>query len=463
MRFLKLFLVAFWVTHVIAAPNISQNELWSVLTLTIDSGGGEAAEVLSLLGTINDQTSQRLADKILRGDNGFSIASVASGLTSKQCLSYIPELRQAVLNPVVSLKPGILAAIARGDSNTAAHVLVDIADKADPSIAGVAFGLLEGMKEKSATMLETEVVHGSSAWCRETAASILRRMRTPSAISSFHAALLDTDQNVRIAGALGLAQWGISAGRNELEIASKGKSDYQLDALTGLAMLGEPKAFHELRSLLTMPDRSLRVRVVWAISRSGSSRLKAFAYQLGLEKNLTYLAMLSEKLLDPNNEQDKAVLITALANSDRLTALIAAKKLLDSMPSAQAENTVIRYLDSPNEEAKHFAISLALSHDQLLPQLAIRLDDRDQTLQLAAIEAISQIHQNRKFEDVERYLTSDKRILGLASAKTLVSLDQGRAKAVFEHLFEESSTAHYLKVYSAAMLLKIKSLESKVD
>ena len=117
--------------------------LWNLLKQAIDAGGPDAADVYQLLGSIDDKTARQLLETSFAEKNGFAISSSARGLSVHQCQYYLPRLNAAALDPAVGPQPAILSAIARAGSADAAQVLMNIADKAPPSVAGVAFGPVE--------------------------------------------------------------------------------------------------------------------------------------------------------------------------------------------------------------------------------------------------------------------------------------------------------------------------------
>lgn len=449
-----LLAIALLAVLVIAGSDARQNELWSRLTPVLEGGGPDAEEVLMLLGTIDDETARQLLRTTLEGKSGLTISYAAKGLTLAQCLMYLPDLRNAALDPSVEPKPAILAAIARAGNAKAAEILGAVADAADQPAAGVAFGLLEQMGAVARQPLQREVADGRSAWARETAVSILRRMRTRDALPAFRTALQDGDENVGIAGALGLAQWGIADGEKTLEAAAKRVGDdYQVEALVALATLDRPQALRALRSFVTGPDEILKGRVVWAIARSGDPKLKAFAYQLRLEQKPEFLAMLAEKLLDTRDPRDLSVLEAALTGGDQMCELIAAQRLLGTGLRGTAETVIARELGSDNEPARSLAIKLASEDSGLWPTLASRVNDAEAGVKVAAMIAVMNLRETERFDEVQQNLESDSRAVSLTAARVLVSLDPNAARTVFEK--HAISTLSYVKIYSSAMLLAL--------
>lgn len=129
--------------QVTTGAEATRTGLWNLLKQAIDAGGADAADVYQLLGSIDDKTARQLLETSFAEKNGFAISSSARGLSVHQCQYYLPRLNAAALDPAVGPQPAILSAIARAGSADAAQVLMNIADKAPPSVAGVAFGPVE--------------------------------------------------------------------------------------------------------------------------------------------------------------------------------------------------------------------------------------------------------------------------------------------------------------------------------
>ena len=64
----------------------------NILSVGVDSAGSSAQDVLSLLGTIDDQRARALIEQTLQGTNGLLITYVAKGLTRRECISYLSDL-----------------------------------------------------------------------------------------------------------------------------------------------------------------------------------------------------------------------------------------------------------------------------------------------------------------------------------------------------------------------------------
>jgi HEAT repeat protein len=127
------------------------------------------------------------------------------------------------------------------------------------------------MGDVAAPFLIAAVTGGRTAWSRETAVSTLLRIRAAGAATAFRAALHDADDRVRTTASAALAWRGDPEGKPQLEAAAANpRSDYQTDALVGLAILGQAGAFGRLEALLTSSDEAVRGRTAWAIARSGS-------------------------------------------------------------------------------------------------------------------------------------------------------------------------------------------------
>ena len=442
--------------YTVGAP---RQDAWKVLSLAIDGGGKYALDALAFLGAIDDDPARQLRDRVLEGRNGSTVAAVASGLTPAQCASHLQDLKRAALNPAIPIKTEILKAIARANSREAAQALIAVAHQADQSSRSVAFGLLESMGSVGVSFLQKESLFGQSALSRETAITMLTRLRVREAIPVFASTLLDANDNVRTAAALGLASWGIADGHKQLLVAADQiNGSYRIDALVSLAMLGDNKAFATLANSLRTSDEPTKLQTVWAIARSRNPRLKAFAYEMKLDENPEYRAMLAEKLLNPNDERDATVLRAALADPNQVLALIAAKTLMSVGRDQGAENLVSNALTSSTEEVRRRAAELALDQEALWPKLSTTLSaTSDPMVVLAALSAIAKLRQTEKFDDVARYLTSDVEAITTSAAKTLAMLNPQKAQVLFEDEIRNTATPKYLKICSSAMLLVMRN------
>jgi HEAT repeat protein len=437
-----------------ASSDTQQPVYWAVLNSAMASRGPDADDAFALLGSIDDRKARELLEVTLRGVNGDAIEYAARGLSADQCRQYLSELRRAVLDPAIEPKLGVLAALARAGTVEAAEVLAQVANQGAQPAAGVAFGLLEHMGSPAETVLKKEATSGPTAWTRETAASILDRIGARGTVAVFRADIHDSDEKVRIAGALGLSHQGIPEGKTILESAvSRNVPSYALDALVALANLGQAEALRTIEQTLNGPDESTKGALVWAIARSGSTSLKALAYRLGLEKKPEFLAMLAEKLLQPGDVHDLKVLKEALVDCNQAVGMIAAERLVGARLGELAENAIVCGLSSTDAQARQLAVDLALQDSRLWPALADRLEDPDPVLQLAALTAIKRLGAGGRFEQVEELLTSHSRQVSLAAAKTLAALDPIKAHAVFEQAL--TSQLEYVRIFSAAMLLKL--------
>ena len=436
------------------AVDIPRIDYWHILTSAIDSGGPDADDVFALLGTIDDQKARSLLETTLGGQSGPAIEYAARGLTPSECRFYLQNLKRAAIDSSIQPKSSLLTAIARAGTDQAAQVLAEVAGQASQPAAGIAFGLLEHMGSIAEPVLEREAISGETAWTRETAASALRRMGTRGALPAFKADLRDPDENVRIAGALGLAQMEIPDGRAILESAAKRSgSGYQIDALVGLAILGERKAIRKIVDILNDSGEGTRGEMVWAIARSKSAKLKALTYQMELGRKPEFRAMFAEKLLDPTDPQDMKMPKEMLTDCHQIGGLIAAQKLLGAGFHELSENAITCGLSSPDEQVRHMAMDLAAQDSELWPTLASKVGDSDPAMQVAALTAIRNLGQKEKFNDVEPNLESQTRAVSLAAAKALAALNPTEAQRVFEQAL--TSRVSFVRIYSAAMLLTI--------
>lgn len=436
-----------------AVDDLDSTDYWNILTSAISSPGPNADGVRELLGTIDDQKARDLLKAILSGTDGGAIEYAARGLSPDQCRQYLPQLKKVALDSTIEPKTGLLAAIARAGTLQAAQILGDVADQGSQPAAGVAFGLLKQMGSIAQPVLQREAEAGTP-WERETAAAILRGASTPEAQAAFEADLHNSDKNVRIAGALGLARMGISDGKAVLETAARENNpDYQIDALVALAGLNEPEAIQRVIHLLNYSNETMRARIVWAIARYRMPSLKALAYRLQMENKPAFRSMLAEKMLDPSDPQDLAALKKMLADCRQMDGLIAAETLDKAGLSELSKDAISCGLSSANEQVKQFAAALASQDPKLWPIVASKATDSDQAVQIAALTAIGKLGQKEKFNEVARYLESNDRNVSLAAAKALASLNPIEAQQVFQRAL--TSKIAYVRIYSAAMLLML--------
>ncbi|MGH9581592.1 MAG: HEAT repeat domain-containing protein [Bryobacteraceae bacterium] len=172
------------------------------------------------------------------------------------------------------------------------------------------------------------------------------------------------------------------------------------------------------------------------------------------KKRPIFRDMLADRLLQPSDPRDLSVLKGMLANCTKISAVTAAGKLLDEGFAKVADNAILCALSSPTADVRVQAARLASQNHLLWPALVDKLDDSEPTVQLAALKAIKELGEKRKFEAVEqRYRRTRYSTVSLAAAKTLKSLDQKRAQQVFEKAV--AAKAGYVTIYGAAMLLTI--------
>ncbi len=437
----------------LSSISASQADAWKTLMSAIDAGGSNAEEVFALLGTIDNSKARSFLDVTLSGKNGVAIDSVAKGLTTSQCIRYLPQLKIAALDSSVEPKLEVLKAISRAGTTEAGAILEEMSDTSVQPAAGVAIGLLEHMGSLGGSALQELILHGKTPWTRETAAFSLIRMKLPTSVQAFRLVLHDSDRHIRFAGALGLAQSGIAEGESELIAATKGsETTYKIEALVALAALGHTDVLPDLAALATGSDKTLAAQAVWAIARSGKVQLKVFAYRLGLQNKPNFRAMLAEKLLNPADKQDRSVLEKALGDGDQISTLIAANKLLSFDGDSHARAAIITAISSPNEEVRHFALEIASQNSVIWPDLAKRVNDADPQVSVAAINAASELRQIDKMQDLKQFLASDIPAISLAAAKALLAIDPESAKPVFEYNIEAAKINH-VRIYSSAMFL----------
>jgi HEAT repeat protein len=298
------------------------------------------------------------------------------------------------------------------------------------------------------------VTAGWSARSRETAAWTLLRMRARGALAAFHSALRDSDEGVRVAAAVGLAQFGNPEGRAQLEAAAGSPgNEYRITALVCLAALGVGHAHDDLKALITGPDEAVRARTVWQMVGSGDVRLKEFAYGLGLDRQPTLREMLAEKLLDPADPRDAAVLQDMITNGDEMSQLIAAQRLLGTKLTERAEAAVGRAIESGNQAVRALAVKIASGYPALRPELARHLSSPDPEVKISALSVIADLHEKERFGEAAPYLASVDRAVSAAAARTIAALDPNAAERVFEEGL--TSKTSYVRIHSAAMLLAI--------
>jgi len=405
-----------------------------------------------MLGAIGDPKSRALLERILASRDAGAINDAVAGLSSAQCAAHLFELKAAADDPTVRPKNGILDAVARADTSAGAEVLRDVAERAEQPDSGIAFGFLERAGGSAEPLLAGIAVSGRTAWSRETALSILRRMNDRRSLPAFRSALNDAAVSVRLAGALGLAQFGYQDGIRELEAAAGDKSsEYQIEAVVALAGLGQSAAFDTLKKLLASREEAVRGQSVWAIARSGNTNLKQFAYNMGLDHQPVFRSMLAEKLLDPNDKRDKATLDEMITHSDELSRLIAAQRLLQT--GTTAKSVVAEGLRSDNEAGRRLALKIALTSPSLRSTLAGSLGSADPAVEVAALSAMADLHETGLFRNVAADLESTVPRVSAEAARALVALDPVAARAVLEAGL--GSQKGYVRINSAAMLLAI--------
>lgn len=345
------------------AADTTQPDSWGILRQAIDAGGPGRATALRMLGVIGSAESRSVLEATLKGGHVTEVGLVAAGLTSGQCALYLPDLVMAAQDPRENpARFLILNAIARAGNGDAAKALVEIAGNMGPPTAGIAFGSLSKMGAVAEPLLAKTVTAGRSALSRETAITTLVLMNARGSAAAFRAALQDPDERVRTAGAVALARWGDFAGRPVLEAAAhNAASVYQTEALVMLAKSGQFEALEDLEKLVSSADGEARSRAVWAIARSQSVTLKQLAYRLQLDREPVFRGMLAEKLLDPGDPRDMAVLQAMIAGGDDLDKLIAAGRLLETRSAGLAEQAVARGIGSDSGAARALALEIVAS------------------------------------------------------------------------------------------------------
>lgn len=420
-----------------------------ILTSAVSLRGPDQASAIAMLAGIDDPQSQTLRDMILKSNDSTQIDDLASALSVPQCRLYLPNLIDAAQNP--QIQPAVLNAIARAGTSDAATALAGFADSGEQPIAGVALGLLEKMGSVAGPTLSSLARNSRTPLTRETAIWILSRLHIPGSADVFRSALKDSDENVRVAGAIALGQSGQTDGMGELESAAKNQDSVGIEALVTLAALGRPAALNGLRALLADGNEITRGQAVWAIARSGSLKLKEFAYQLRLDQQPAYRDMLAERLLDPGDPRDASVLRDMIDGDDEMGRLIAAQRLLTSQASDRARKVVVRALASPSEQVRELAIRIASGQTTLRPELAAMVASPNPDVQIAAMSAISDLNQQYRFSEVAPYLASGVRAVSAAAARTLAMLDPDAARPLF--VDGMNSEISHVRIHSAAMLL----------
>ncbi len=248
---------------------------------------------------INDSQSQALRGTILKSNDSVQINDLASALSAPECRLYLPNLVDAAQNPQIQPEIAVLNGIARAGTSDAATALAGLADSGEQPTGGAALGLLEKMGSVAGQSLSSLARNSRMPSTRETAVWTLSRLHISGSAGVFRSALKDSDENVRIAGAIALARSGQRDGMKELESAAKNQDSIGIEALATLAALGRDAALEELKALLADGSETTRGQAVWAIARSGSAKLKEFAHQLHLDRQPAHRNMLAGRLLDP--------------------------------------------------------------------------------------------------------------------------------------------------------------------
>lgn len=422
-----------------------------ILTSAVSLRGPDQASAIAMLAGIDDPQSQTLRDMILKSNDSTQINDLAFALSAPQCRRYLPNLIDAEKNPKIQPKIPVLNAIARAGTSDAATALAGLADSGEQPTVGMAFGLLAAMGSVAGQSLSSLATNSRTPSTRDTAVWALSDLHIPGSAGVFRAALKDPDENVRVAGAIALGQSGQTDGMGELESAAKNQDSVGIEALVTLAALGRPAALNGLRALLADGNEITRGQAVWAIARSGSLKLKEFAYQLRLDQQPAYRNMLAERLLDPGNPRDASVLRDMIDGDDETARLIAAQRLLTSQASDRARKAVVQALASPSEQVRKMAIRIASGQTTLRPELAAMVASPNPDVQIAAMSAISDLNQQYRFSEVAPYLASGVRAVSAAAARTLAMLDPDAARPLFVEGM--NSEIGYVRIHSAGMLL----------
>lgn len=100
-------------------------------------------------------------------------------------------------------------------------------------------------------------------------------------------------------------------------------------------------------------------------------------------------------------------------------------------------------------------MQIAVSHPRFWPALSDRLKDPDPSIKLAALDAIKNLHQTGKFDEVAECFSDPNTVgsISQAAARTMAALDSPRALEYFSEKL--SSSTGYARVLSAAMVLII--------
>jgi HEAT repeat protein len=399
-----------------------------------------------------------MVDRILKGSNDSAVEEVAQGLTPTEANDYLAELKDAALRNLTRPRPRIISAIARAGTAKAATALRELANQGTEPTAGLAFGLLSEMPPAVADPeLIKELLQGASPEVRETAAFILVGKWSRSYIPVFRSVLKDPYERVRFAAALGLAKSGISDGVTELKATAHGDNkDSRLEAIAALASLGEPTAISELKRLVSTSAGANKTSVVWAIASFGAASLKPVTYELGLDRNPVFVSMLAETIYDPNNNRDLSAMRSGIGRDDGAAGLVIASKLLGTSADKDAEIGIIRALSSTSKPVRDLAVQVATSKSRFWPALAERLNDPDPSVKVAALDAIKNLHQTEKFDEVAESLSNPNTVasVSLAAAKTMAALDPQRALEYFSEKL--SSSTGYTRIFSASMVLIIR-------
>ncbi len=422
-----------------------------ILTSAASLRGQDQAGAIAMLAGINDPQSQALRDTILKSNDSTQINDLASALSAPQCQLYLPNLAGAARNSQIQPKMAVLNAIARAGTRDAATTLVGLADSGEQPTAGVALGLLEKMGPVAGQSLTSLARNSRTASTRDTAVWTLSRLHLSGSAEVFRSALKDSDENVRIEGAIALGQSGQTDGMKELESAAKNQDSVGIEALATLATLGRPAAMDGIKMLLAEGNETTRGQAVWAIARSGSVKLKELAYQLHLDRQPAYRNMLAERLLDPGDARDASVLRNMIDGDDETGRLVAAERLLTSQYADRARKAVVQALASTSQQVRELAIRLASGQMALRPELAAMVASPNPEVQIAAMSAIAELNQQYRFSEVAPYLGSDVRAVSAAASRALAALDPDAARPLFVEGM--NSGISHVRIHSAAMLL----------
>lgn len=437
-----------------AIPAGIDTEAWRVLRAAMNTGGVAAEAAFAVLGTIDDAESRRLIESLLKSESDWAGAA-ARGLDATECVLYLPLLKGLALSPTFKGKPWVLSAIAKAGTPGAAEVLREVADAGVQPETGLAFGLLESMGATAAgRALIDEAATGSEPRQRETAIYVLGGMQLPGVISAFRAALSDRDQRVRLAAALGLGRRGALDGRAEIETAAQSLNENdRIEAIVTLVKLGLPGWAERLKALVSAPNQAVAARTVWAIAGTGGSRLREFSYAQGLPARPAFRPLLAEKLLDPSDPRDLALLTEMLSDNDEATRLIAAGRLLKTRFSEKARAVIAQGLASGSDATRALALDEASNSAALQGTLAQLTGSGDPFVREAAIAAVGSSGQRDKFALLEAALRDPVPAVSLAAAKALASLDAASARPLL--IRGLASDVAHVRMNCAALLLRI--------